>query len=616
MPTPAAPAQASPADHLVPSTWLHRLSALLAAATVALCLGFVRMDGDAAVYALLAKHMVQSGDWANLVFHGKDWLDKPHFPFWMVALSFKLFGVGVVAYPLPGLLFHLLGAWFTHRLAHRLLGQRVAALALPMYLVLAGSLLAVADQKAEVYLLGLMTGASYGWLRFAECWRAKGVGGGEGAGAWRWWLLGALCSGCALMTKGVFVLIVVGMGLLAWLWVAEGWRRLLTPRWLGAVLLALAGSALFTLPELVALHQQFDAQPDKLVFGRQGVSGVRFFLWDSQFGRFFNTGPIQNAAGSPFFFVHNLVWTFFPAVLALVAALWGAARQLMASWRPSGADNMPTERAALALLWGTFLTAFLLFSATRYQMDYYLVIAFPYAAIACAHVLLAAPEPARWLRALQGGYVGLGMVLGVVCAVVYAWNARYGWTLLALLPLAAGLLLRARWSTWQRRIAWATGASLTLFAFVVTFHQDLYERYNVGREIASYLNELPDPPPGPRRLPVLVNGMIFNSFDFLSERPTLQTQGDAELAQGVRKLAMGPDGRGAVQPFYLVVKQADADKVTAALRLTLGAQLSVVPSKTFDELDLPKQFVKQLLKDDGRLPRQTLVVLRAEGGGC
>ena len=36
------------------------------------------------------------------------------------------------------------------------------------------------------------------------------------------------------------------------------------------------------------------------------VSGIRFFFWDSQFGRFFNTGPIKGS-GDPFFYFHTPV---------------------------------------------------------------------------------------------------------------------------------------------------------------------------------------------------------------------------------------------------------------------------------------------------------------------
>ena len=45
---------------------------------------FTIIEPDGAVYATIAKQMVLTGDYVNLVLQGNDWLDKPHFPFWMM----------------------------------------------------------------------------------------------------------------------------------------------------------------------------------------------------------------------------------------------------------------------------------------------------------------------------------------------------------------------------------------------------------------------------------------------------------------------------------------------------------------------------------------------------
>ena len=42
------------------------------------------------------------------------------------------------------------------------------------------------------------------------------------------------------------------------------------------ILVALTG--IFILPELYCLYAQFDAHPEKMVFGQTGVSGLNFFL--------------------------------------------------------------------------------------------------------------------------------------------------------------------------------------------------------------------------------------------------------------------------------------------------------------------------------------------------
>jgi 4-amino-4-deoxy-L-arabinose transferase-like glycosyltransferase len=251
-------------------------------------------EGDSVLYAALSQHIALTNNWFELVLDGKDWLDKPHFPFWMTAFFFKLGGVSTFNYILPGFLFHLLGGYFTYRIARLFYGRDVALVALLLYVSTYHLMYTSSAIKAEAFLTGSIMGACYYWLRY------------EAQGRLKYLLLGALFSAIAVMTKGVFTLITIGSGLVC-VWIYRGqWRRFWNPKWWLAIVCAL----LFTLPEVVALYLQFDAHPEKTLFGVTHVSGIRFFLWDSQFGRFFNSGPIKNEAGNPMYFVHVFVWAY------------------------------------------------------------------------------------------------------------------------------------------------------------------------------------------------------------------------------------------------------------------------------------------------------------------
>lgn len=589
-----------------PTRPLNILGTGLALTTGLLCLLFPRMDGDAAVYALLAKHMVLQGDAFNLVFQGKDWLDKPHFPFWMMAIFFKLFGINEYAYHVPGLLFYGLGAWFTRKIALHFYDEVTASFAVLIYLSLFGLLLAVHDQKAEVYLLALMTGASYAWLRY------------EQQGRFKYWLLGCVCTAAAVMTKGVFVLGILGVGLVVMLVYRRAWSRLFHWKWVAAIV----GTLLFTLPELLALYLQFDAHPEKLVFDRTHVSGLKFFLWDSQFGRFLNTGPIQNTGGSPFFFVHNLVWTFFPLSVVLMGVLWTGACSLFTWTRSAGAKTdvacAVAHDVAPVFLWSTFLSAFVLFSATKYQMDYYLVIVFPYAAIACAHWLKNGnlfSVWSGWLVRMHLGYVGLILALTLMFAVLYFWHSGYPWVLLAWAPVLALAPAMKRWGPQGRVLVCSLGAVLALFAFTVTFHRDLYVKFNMGHVVARYLN-------AQVRQPVFVYNMIFNTFDFFSEMPSLPVHSAEELLGARRQCcANQPEGKA----FYVVIRTSEVSALVQGLEKIIASnpggdgatatpKMQVKTMQQFEEIELPKQFVWQLVKDDKTLPRQSLSVLRVEMG--
>lgn len=571
MPLPSSSVPSANPDTRQLTAWAWALAALICA----LCLLLPRLGGDATVYALLAKQIATSGDWVNLIYQGKDWLDKPHFPFWMVALSFKLFGINERAYLVPGLLFFVLGAWSTRKLAQHFFDPRTAAVATLLYLGVLGSLLAAIDQKAEVYLLGLLPSASYCWLRF------------EQRTSLRHGLLGAVFTACALMTKGIFVLVVLGVGLFALLAFKRTWSRLFHWKWLAAA----AGVALFLLPELASLYLQFDSRPDKQVFGRTQVSGLRFFFWDSQFGRFFNTGPIQNQKGSPWFFVHNLAWTFFPWLLALLAAGTAAARQAVARAPVDDAD-------AQVFLWATFLTTFGLFSATSYQMDFYLPIVFPYAVILCARWLVANEQrlPVWWWRT-QVAIAGFVLLLSLGLSLVHGFKNGLNSTL-PLVLLLSGVAVA---SIVKRRpplsLVLLVGLSsvIGLFAFAVQFQRDLYLGYNTGRQAALYLNTQPA-----HRVVVAIPD--FKPFAFMVESPVLRLDGAAAVAEHLKRDA-DPD-----RTVYLLVYADQADAFVQALQAELPLQ--VEPVQTFVNVEVPKQFIGKLLRDDAALERRSIRLLR------
>lgn len=394
--------------------WLIILSLLINAAPM---LSPVIDSGDAVTYASLAQHIAQNNDWSNLVLDGRDWLDKPHMPFWITALFFKLFGAGEFGYVLPGFIFHLIGGFFTYRIARMFYRREAAWLAVLVYVSAYDMMDSTIEVKAEVYLTGFVMGAVYYWLRYDA--RAK----------LKYLLLGALFSAGALMTKGIITLITISSGFVC-LWLYRGQlRNLWSFKWLAAVVLTL----LFATPEVAALYLQFDAHPEKVLFGQAHVSGVRFFLWDSQFGRFLNTGPIQNTNGHPLYFVLVFLWAFLPWVAVFIAALASTLRSL------KSVDE--TERARLAFLGGAFFVTFAIFSATRFQMGYYLVILYPFAAIFCGKYLHDKFEQQAFPRGLVIAQIVLTALLAALSAGLAFYMGEIKFIGPMLLMLAAALAL-------------------------------------------------------------------------------------------------------------------------------------------------------------------------------
>jgi 4-amino-4-deoxy-L-arabinose transferase-like glycosyltransferase len=251
------------------------------------------LEPDGTLYAAIAKHIAQTNDWINLYGNGHDWLDKPHFSFWITALSFKILGISSFAYKFPAFLFWLVGIRFTYLLAKEIYNKTIAQLTVLIYIIALHGAISNFDVRAEPYLTTLTIGSIYYTYRLYKKF------------TWQYLLASALLAACAVMTKGIFILLTVSGGLIIYWMITKQRKQFLNYRWWLLALLIF----IFILPELYCLYVQFDLHPEKIVYGQTNVSGLRFFFWDSQFGRFFNTGPIKGS-GDPSFFLHTLLWAY------------------------------------------------------------------------------------------------------------------------------------------------------------------------------------------------------------------------------------------------------------------------------------------------------------------
>jgi 4-amino-4-deoxy-L-arabinose transferase-like glycosyltransferase len=412
-------------------------------------------------YGSIAKHIVTSGDWNNLILSQHDWLDKPHLPFWVTAFCFKLFGINGFAFAISGFIFSIIGAIYTYKLAKLLYNIDIARVALLFYLTTLHLMLSAIDVRAEAYLLGEIMPASY----YSMCYyRYNKI---------RYALFTAIFIALSLMTKGLFTLITICSGIVV-LWIYKrDWRRFVDYRWFLIIIIGLV----LTFPEILALYKQFDTHPEKIIFGRYNTSGIKWFFFDSQFGRFFNTGPIMSSNPVPLhwlYFVHTFLWAFLP---------WWPIFFLAIANQIKNYKNITENNI---YLWASFFITFILFSATTFQVDHYTNIIFPFAIIICASFLVNNPN-----QIIQ--YI-MCFIAIIFCILIVILLTILPVQLMLLYIISILVVLYGYSKLTQNRLEKIIYFPITLivilFSIIMFINGNIYAKYDAGYQAAIYLNKL------------------------------------------------------------------------------------------------------------------------------
>ncbi len=203
-------------------------------------------DPVEANYALTAKEMLLSGDWLSPQIYGQFWYDKPAMIYWLIAASYKAFGVGEFAARFPTGLFAAAGVAFTAWFAARIYGSRPAGLLAAVvlgtsleYWVLARMIIT----DAVLFLFGSVSLAAL-YLGLKE--------GGRG-----WYVLAYAAAGLAVLTKGPVGLVMPGLVVLAYIAVTRRWERIARLRILLGTIVFLAVAAPWYLAMYAAHGRDF-----------------------------------------------------------------------------------------------------------------------------------------------------------------------------------------------------------------------------------------------------------------------------------------------------------------------------------------------------------------------
>lgn len=195
-------------------------------------------------FALVARQMVESGDWLFPRRGIELYSDKPPMLMWLQAAFYSVFGNWRVAFLLPSLLAALGTLWCVQDLGRRLWTRQAGLYA--AWALLFAFQFTWQSKKAQIdpLVTFFITFANYGLLRHLLL-----------GGNWRWWALGWFAAGLGTITKGVGAIALL-MVLPAAVASVRGWPRVKVqardPRfWLGP-LAFLAAVSIWLLPVVAA----------------------------------------------------------------------------------------------------------------------------------------------------------------------------------------------------------------------------------------------------------------------------------------------------------------------------------------------------------------------------
>ena len=238
--------------HSKPAPFHFAWLILLAALSLAAGLGLREPSPpDEPRFVLAAQDMVESGQWL-FPHRGRElYAEKPPVFMWTQAAAYEVIGNWKIAFLLPSLLAALITLWLVHDLAARLWSRRAGQYAaLALFVCLQFGLQAKRGQ-IDMLLVLLTTLSLWGLLRHL-------LQGPQ----WRLLYLGMLAAGVGTVTKGVGFLPL--LALLPWL--ALRWRDRLEVvarpndgwRWVLGALFFIAGTGVWVVPMLMAVHHSQD----------------------------------------------------------------------------------------------------------------------------------------------------------------------------------------------------------------------------------------------------------------------------------------------------------------------------------------------------------------------
>ena len=333
------------------------------------------MDDVDAVQAQISRNMLASGDWVTARLDGIAYMEKAPLIYWLMAISFKIFGPYDWAARIPVVLSALALAWLTAAFGTWAFGKRAGFYAGLCIATCIGLFLFTRILIPDVMVTACMALSMWVFLRAID----------EDETRPRWWaFLFAASLGVSLLLKSLIGVVfpvaaaVVYLAITRQLFHARIWRRL-HPVSGALIILAIA------LPWHVIATLRNPPYFDLTLHSDPGEyhGFLWFFFMNEQVLRFLNLRYPRdyNTVPRVYFWLFHFIWLFpwsvyFPAIVKL-------------SFKP--VDRAGRARL-LALCWTGFILVFFTFSTTQ---EYYSMPCYPALALLTGSAMAAG---GAWIR--------------------------------------------------------------------------------------------------------------------------------------------------------------------------------------------------------------------------
>jgi 4-amino-4-deoxy-L-arabinose transferase-like glycosyltransferase len=358
------------------------------------------MDDVDAVQAQIARNMLNSGDWVIARLDGVPYLEKSPLIYWLIAISYRVFGVHDWAARIPVALAAILLAWVTWRYGRWAFGTLAGFCAGLAVATCVGLFLFTRIQIPDVMLTLCVCAAFWSFQRALDEQELRPR---------LWAALLAASLGVGLLLKGLIAVVAPIGGVILYLVLTRQlfsravWKRLYV--FTGALII-LAIAAPWHLLATLRMPPYFN-------FTLHSGPGVYhgffwFYFINEHVLRFLNLRYPRdyNTVPRPAFWLLHLLWlcpwsAFFPAV--------------------TGLSFKPVDRAGrtriLALCWTAFLLVFFTFSTTQ---EYYSMPVYPALALLLGSAMAA---ESRWVR-IGTRVLGIVAILAAVTIGAILFAAR------------------------------------------------------------------------------------------------------------------------------------------------------------------------------------------------